>query len=78
MLAHYWELEVVVSTYQKLVGIFQNFPHLKSNLTNQHGIIFFMDMLEINNSQINYLQQSCLFIFSDFDVQTWNFIKVNI
>jgi len=33
MLAHCWESkEVVVSTYQKLVNTFQNFPHLKLDL----------------------------------------------
>jgi hypothetical protein len=36
------------------------FPHLKLDLTGHHGIIPFMDMLNINNSQVSYLQQSFL------------------
>jgi hypothetical protein len=58
MLAHCWESkEVVVLTYQKLVIVFQKFPHLKLDLTSDHGTIPFMDMLEINNNQVSYLQQ---------------------
>jgi hypothetical protein len=50
MLAHCWESkEVVVLAYQKLVVIFQKFPNLKLDITNDHGIILFMDMLDINN-----------------------------
>jgi hypothetical protein len=56
MLAHCWESKkVVVSAYQKLVVVFKKFPHLKSDIFSDHGIIPFMDMLEISNSQINKL-----------------------
>jgi hypothetical protein len=44
--------EVVVAACQKLVVVFQKFPHLKSDLISHHGIIPFMDMLEINNSRV--------------------------
>jgi len=52
----------MVSVYQILVATFQKFPHLKLDLTGHHGIIPFMDMLEIDNSQVSYLQQS-FFLF---------------
>ncbi|XP_024545433.1 MAP3K epsilon protein kinase 1 isoform X1 [Selaginella moellendorffii] len=44
--------EAIVSTCQKLVSVFREFPEQKSHLILQHGIMPLLEMLEVNNNRV--------------------------